>query len=99
MACWPGSDGLLTTTNRRSRRSAPRTPARRNPGSTKRKKPAQLELEEEILEKGWWPGLKEQQRLEEQNHSQVENEMARVRMQQLLAGSQITPDRHGGWPE
>ena len=56
-----------------------------------------MALEELLLEEGWWPALKEQQRLEAQNHSQVKNEMARVRMQQLLFGSTITPDRHDDW--
>ena len=67
----------------------------------RRKKPARAEVEEELLERGRWSGLREQQRLERQNHSEVENEMARIRMQQFLAGgtAAITPDHHGGWPE
>ena len=40
-----------------------------------------MALEELLLEEGWWPALKEQQRLEALNHIQVENAMARVRMQ------------------
>ena len=67
----------------------------------RRKKPARADVEEEILEQGRWSGLREQHRLEQQHHSQVENEMARIRMQQFLAGgtSAITPDQHGTWPE
>ena len=52
----------------------------------RRKKPARADLEEEILEQGRWSGLREQHRLERQNHSEVENEMARIRMKQFLAG-------------
>ena len=67
----------------------------------RRKKPARADVEEEILEQGRWSGLREQHRLERQNHSEVENEMARIRMQQFLVGgtSAITPDQHGPWPE
>ncbi|ABB34233.1 hypothetical protein [Synechococcus sp. CC9605] len=66
----------------------------------RRKKPVRANVEEEILERGRWSGLKEQHRLERQNQSEVENEMARIQMQQFLVGgtSAITPDGHGGWP-
>ena len=65
----------------------------------RRKKPARVEAEEELLEKGRCSGLKEQHQLEASNHSQVENEMARIRMQQFLSGgtAAITPDQYGGW--
>ena len=67
---------------------------------TPKKRSAKAEVEEQILEKGWCPGLKEQQQSEQEHHSQVENEMARVRMQQLLSGgtAAITPDHHGAFP-
>ena len=66
----------------------------------RRKKPAKVEVEEELLEKGRCAGLKEQHRLEASNHSQIENEMARIRMQQFLSGgaAAITPDQFGGFP-
>ena len=44
------------------------------------------EVEEQILEKGWCPDYREQQRLEASNHSQVENEVARTRCRHLLDG-------------
>ena len=47
---------------------------------------AKAEVEEQIPEKGWCPGLKEQQHSEQEHCSQVEDELALVRMQQLLNG-------------
>ena len=67
---------------------------------SRRKKPAKVEAEQELLEKGRCSGLKEQHRLEAANHSQVENEMARVRMQRFLEGGadSIPWDARGGFP-
>ena len=67
---------------------------------SRRKKSAKVEAEEELLEKGRCAGLKAQHRLEAANHSQVENEMARVRMQRFLEGGAdaIPWDAHGGFP-
>jgi len=66
----------------------------------RRKKPAKREAEEEILEKGRWSGFTEQQRLEQEHRSEIENDMARMRCQQLIHGGcdAITPDASGGFP-
>ena len=50
----------------------------------RRKKPAKVEVEEDLLSKGRWSGYKEQQALQRQNHTAEENIVAREACRDLV---------------
>jgi len=50
------------------------------------RKPARAEIESEVLQRGRWTGLREQQALQAKHHSAAENDEAHRRCQQLLNG-------------
>ena len=66
----------------------------------RRRKPAQGQLEDELLAKGRWRQYREQLDLQQRNHSVADNLSARRGCRQLLSGGYgaMEPDQHGGFP-
>ena len=68
-----------------------------NQKSGRHKKSAKVEVEEDLLSKGRWSGYKEQQALQEQNHTTEENIIAREACRQLVESGYGTDEEFMRW--